>query len=89
MENKLCQLYNIPYQNESIAKVCTCNFEKEWKTQNITHDSSCPVIHPNFIYYPNSLKIWWYRTFFRNAYCNQKIDINTFEEVIVSCLKSL
>jgi len=89
MEMQICRQYNVKYCGEKISKVCTCDFEKNWSSLNITHDENCPCVTPNFWYKPKDFKIWWYKTFFRKSYSNYMIDQKQFQNIIKECMKSL
>ena len=92
MEHQLCQRYKIPHYlpRRPLEDVCTCPFERQWKSLENTHQEDCLKVMPNFWFKANDLKIWWEHKYFRNAYMNRaEYNLEQFEEIIAICLKSL
>lgn len=44
---------------------------------------------PNFVYKPTNLEIQWYKYPFRDAYSNQDIELEEFQEILKCCEQSL
>jgi hypothetical protein len=86
MIRQLCVKNHIKYDPKNVHKFCTCPFNKKWKALNIQHDLDCPKVLPQFWYKPKDIKIWWYRIFFRDSYCNRKINKDEFKEIVNICL---
>ena len=88
MESQLCKKFNLPYNAKTIADVCTCGINDKWNALNYEHDAGCPVILPNIEYFgQETIKIWWYKTFFRDAYSNVPLTKEQFKGIIATCLK--
>jgi hypothetical protein len=87
MENQLCRKFGIKYNSKTISKICTCSVQDELDKLNLIHEENCKTVLPNFEYRGGeTTKIWWYKTFFRDAYCNREITMKEFKEIVSICL---
>lgn len=91
-ERRLCIAHNIDYKDgKNLSNVCNCGVQAKFDLLNIKHEDGCPKIKPNFIFKNTSdqLKIFWYKTYFRDAYSTQAITLADFKTIIGACLSSV
>lgn len=91
-EIRLCKLFNLSWNSgKNIEKICTCEYQTELDklVEKNPHDSTCPVVRPNFHYFAEDVKIWWYKTYFRDAYSNVPLKLDKFRSIILDCNSSI
>ena len=62
---------------------CTCGYEEN------SHDETCPIVKPNFLFKPTGFSIKWYKYPLRDSYMSHNISLVEFKEVVAKCLESL
>jgi len=86
MVRQLCVRNGIKYDPKTVENVCTCPYAREWEALGLTHDPNCQKVLPNFWFKNNDVKIWWFKFFFRDAYSNQELTMDRFQELVSLCL---
>ena len=89
---KLCQAYNIPWNDgKGCAVHCTCDYKERWIKflESNSHDKECRITKPNFLYKPTGFEIQWYKYFLRDSYKNQDISTEEFITIIDDCIESI
>jgi hypothetical protein len=91
-ERRLCIAHNIDYKDgKNLSNVCNCGCQESFYSLNHQHEDSCPILLPNF-WVKNQetpLKIFWYKTYFRDATCTQELTLDEFKRIIGVCLQSI
>ena len=65
-------------------------FNKRLKENHINHGTDCLLIKHNFIYHPEQEdEFWidWYKYPFRDSFCNRKITMEEFKDILRDCTK--
>jgi len=91
-ERRLCIAHNIDYKDgKNLEEICNCGVQDKFKELNHQHEDGCPITQPNFWYKPpdKAFKIFWYKTYFRDAVCTQDLNLEEFKRIIGICLQSL
>lgn len=91
-ERRLCIAHKIDYkEGKNLSEVCNCGVQEKFKALQLTHEDTCPIIKPNFWYKnsDNPIKIFWYKTYFRDAYCTKDLKLEEFKQIIGICLNSI
>jgi len=86
-ERRLCMIYSIPYKSgKNLNNICTCGVLSKF---NVVHEAHCLQVLPNFYFKPEELKIYWYKTYFRDSYVTQELTKEKFKNIIGECLRSI
>lgn len=91
-ERRLCIAHKIEYKDgKNLSEVCTCGIQTKFESLNLKHDADCPILKPNFWFKKadNPLKIFWYKTYFRDAVCTKDLKMEEFKTIIGECLQSI
>lgn len=96
-ERKLCIAHKIDYKDgKNLNEICNCGVMEKFSTLNHKHEDGCPILRPNFWFKDSPIehknecfKIFWYKTYFRDAYCTKELKLEEFREVIGICLGSV
>lgn len=92
-ERRLCIAHKIDYKDgKNLSEVCNCGVQEKFASLNLPHEDGCPIILPNFwLKTPDnhSLKIFWYKTYFRDAHSTKPLTLEEFRNIIGICLNSL
>ena len=92
IRRSLCKQFGIAWNNGCGSAVhCTCSHDKEWAEWSAVNDHAerCPVVLPNFWYYPCNFKLDWYKYPLRSATMNQPLTLAEFRKTIDACIASL
>lgn len=78
-----CKHFGLAYP-EGCAVHCTCDYKHRWAkfVSENNHKPDCPIVLPNFWWKPTNLKIQWYKRPMRDAYMNQNLTVQQYEEIM-------
>lgn len=96
-ERKLCIAHKVEYKDgKNLSEICNCGCNNKFNELNIIHDVGCPILQPNFWFKDSAIehkqeafKIFWYKTYFRDAKCTRAITLEEFKEIIAICISSV
>jgi hypothetical protein len=91
-ERRLCIAHNIKYNDgKCLTDICNCGVDDNFNKLEINHEIGCPSIMPNFWFKKEKeeVKIYWYKTYFRDAKCNINLTLSNFNKIISDCIGSV
>jgi hypothetical protein len=91
-ERKLCMAHKVNYKDgKNLSEVCNCGIHVQFSSFNHQHETGCPVILPNFWFKSeeNPIKIFWYKTYFRDSTCTKNLTLEEFRNIVGVCLNSV
>ncbi len=73
----------------SLATACQCGIDAQYQVwrQTHNHQTTCPIVRPNFLYAPMGFSLTWYKYPFRDSYMSHPLSFEDFRAIINTCLK--
>ncbi len=79
------------YDGDNLYGYCSCGYMQAWQSwyKTHSHEETCAVVKPNFMYRPEDVRIWWNQKPFVSATSNANITDKMFKRIIRECIRSL